>query len=174
MAENAALWSCQSWKSGADTGPCPPSFHSEASVTRRSGSRYGSGLRSTVLTTLKTAVLAPMPSAMTSTATLANTDFCVACERRNADLDPHFGSNRSYPCREPFPSGAFGCRTGVQPCSGPLLGSFPWPRVPSPAFQCGTAVRPRGSHRALVSEMRREYDVSKTLFIPQRYYRIDS
>jgi hypothetical protein len=40
--------------------------------TRRSASVYGSGRSSTALTTLKMAVLAPMPRARVRTATIAN------------------------------------------------------------------------------------------------------
>jgi len=42
------------------------------SMTSRSGSRYGSGLRRTELTTVKIDVLAPMPSASTITEAAAN------------------------------------------------------------------------------------------------------
>jgi hypothetical protein len=42
------------------------------SATRLSGSAYGNGFSNTPLTTLKMAVLAPMPSARVTTATAAN------------------------------------------------------------------------------------------------------
>src|ERR1039458_7238417 len=84
MASNAVLGSCQSWKSGADTCPCPPLFrHKVESVTMRSGSRYASGLSSTALTTLNTAVLAPMPSAMTTTASRVKPGFLRRDRRAN-------------------------------------------------------------------------------------------
>src|SRR5262249_22815697 len=62
---------CQSRKSGTEiclerSPYAAPSADQYVSVTIRSGPAYGSGLRITAWTTLKTAVLAPMPSAMTS------------------------------------------------------------------------------------------------------------
>ena len=44
-------------------------------ATRREGSLYGSGRMRTALTTLKIAVVAPMPSARTRTATKVNAGF---------------------------------------------------------------------------------------------------
>jgi hypothetical protein len=41
----------------------PVSFQNVWSATMRAGSRYGSGVRTTALTTLNIAVVAPMPSA---------------------------------------------------------------------------------------------------------------
>src|SRR2546429_380429 len=51
------------------------------SITSRCGSRYGRGASSTLLMTLKIAVLAPMPSARVITATAVNTG-CRRSERR--------------------------------------------------------------------------------------------
>jgi hypothetical protein len=48
------------------TRPCPGAVCQSAS--KRSGSRYGSGLSKTAFTTLNIAVFAPIPSASVSTA----------------------------------------------------------------------------------------------------------
>ncbi len=48
----------------------------ERSATSRSGSGYGSGLKSTASMTLKIAVLAPIPSASVSTVTSVNAGRC--------------------------------------------------------------------------------------------------
>jgi len=48
----------------------PPFWNTVASCIKASGLGYGSGRSSTPFTTLKIAVLAPMPSARVSTATV--------------------------------------------------------------------------------------------------------
>ena len=67
----------QSWKLAGETGKrgmpgkasCGGTWKTR---TIRSGSSYGTGLRSTALTMLKMAVLAPMPSPSTATTARAN------------------------------------------------------------------------------------------------------
>src|SRR6185437_10711289 len=54
-------------------------------VTSRSALGYGSDLSSTVSTTLKIALLAPMPSARVRTTTAVKADCRAGGEARNAD-----------------------------------------------------------------------------------------
>jgi hypothetical protein len=63
--------------SGSDTADLRVPFvgQTDPKETRRSGSAKASGLKSTASATVKTAVLAPMPSASTSTARIENPGF---------------------------------------------------------------------------------------------------
>ena len=56
-----------------------PSGRVSLILTSRSGSRYGSGRSRTAFTTLKIAVLAPMPSARVSTAIAVNPGERASC-----------------------------------------------------------------------------------------------
>ena len=65
ICSNTRCCVCQSSKSGGVTDSCSIPFCGlrSHSITRCSGSGYGSGLSNTPLTTLKIAVFAPMPRA---------------------------------------------------------------------------------------------------------------
>ena len=69
--ENTPLCVVTSMKFGGESVIDSRPLRPWNSCTRRAGSRYGSGRSSTPLTTVKTAVLAPMPSASVRTATTA-------------------------------------------------------------------------------------------------------
>ena len=76
MRSKVRLWACQSKKFAGDTAkrvmPGNPSAGGTCQTNvSQSGSGYGSGRSSTALTTLKMAVLAPMPSARTRIAAIA-------------------------------------------------------------------------------------------------------
>src|SRR5437660_1053403 len=91
MASSAVLWSCQSRKSGADTGPSLLFSQRLAKVTMRSGSLNERGLSSTAFTTLNVAALAPMPKAITNRATKVNPRFFLsmrAAKRRSCQDVP--------------------------------------------------------------------------------------
>src|SRR5688500_2809587 len=69
MAEKLVPLASISFRSATDREECVRSASCTPIDTRRPGSGYGRGLRSTALTTLNTVVFAPMPSASDATAT---------------------------------------------------------------------------------------------------------
>ena len=72
---NDRLPFCQSTKFAGATLLGFPSRCRSESITMRSGSAYGSGLKSIALHTLKMVVFAPIPSARVITAVAANPGF---------------------------------------------------------------------------------------------------
>jgi hypothetical protein len=82
VAENARFSRCMSRKSAAECELRRSSWLEVQIWTMRCGSANGSGRISTPLTTLKIAVLAPIPSARVMTATAVKPGFFVSA--RNA------------------------------------------------------------------------------------------
>src|SRR4051812_9769301 len=68
----------------------------------RSGSAYGSGFRSTALTTEKTAVFAPMPSASVATAAAANSGRRLNSRHEYLRSLAKDSMPRMIPPREPY------------------------------------------------------------------------
>src|SRR6185437_1872379 len=72
MSANSRLWAFQSGKSGPESGKLPGAASVSNICTSWSGCAYGSGASMSASTRLKMAVLAPIPSASTSTARIVN------------------------------------------------------------------------------------------------------
>src|SRR6266540_6758381 len=85
MSSNTWFCERQSRKVAGETGvrSQPGSLELSKRRTSLSGSRYGSGLRSTPLTTLNMAVFAPMPSARVNTATAVKPGFFSSWRKAN-------------------------------------------------------------------------------------------
>src|SRR6266542_3486078 len=85
MSSNTWFCERQSRKAAGETGvrSQPGSLELSKRRTSLSGSRYGSGLRSTPLTTLNMAVFAPMPRARVNTATAVKPGFFSSWRKAN-------------------------------------------------------------------------------------------